>query len=74
MPDDSRFPEPRADDGLGLPSRMIVFALAALGVLLLALAATSSERVASPHKGVIAKTMDTLSSPSRQFDPDSDLR
>jgi hypothetical protein len=53
---------------------MIVFALAALGVLLLALAATSSERVASPHKGVTAKTMDTLSSPSRQFDPDSDLR
>jgi hypothetical protein len=32
MPDKSKFSDPGTDEGMGLPSRMIVFALATLGV------------------------------------------
>jgi hypothetical protein len=72
MPDTSKFSDPGTEDGMGLPSRMIVFALATLGVLLLALAASSSDRVTPPvQRGVAAKAIEIPQDQSREIDQDS---
>jgi hypothetical protein len=76
MPNESKLSEPGTDDGMGLPSRMIVFALAALGVLLLALAAASSDRVApAPQRGAAAtKAVETPAGQSSESDEQSVAR
>jgi hypothetical protein len=73
MQHETKFPDPGTDAGMGLPSGKVFLALAALGLLLLALAALSSERVApSPQRGpVAAKSVEVVPSLSRGFAHDT---
>ena len=48
MLDESKFSDPEIDEGMRMPSGKVFLALAALGLLLLALAAFSSGRVTPP--------------------------
>jgi len=60
-----------------LPSRMILFALATLGILLLALAASSSDRVTpAPQRGAAAsaKVIETSQHRLRELDQDASPR
>jgi hypothetical protein len=76
MQHESKFPDPGTDEGLSLPSGKVFLALAALGLLLLALAALSSDRVApSPQRGpVAAKSIEVGPSLSRRFEHFADPR
>ena len=76
MPDKPKRSDQETDDGMGLPSRMILFALATLGILLLALAASSSDRVTpAPQRGAAsAKVIETSQHRLRELDQDASPR
>jgi hypothetical protein len=60
MLDETKFSHPEIDEGMRMPSGKVFLALAALGLLLLALAAFSSGRVTPPpQRGpAAARTID----------------
>jgi len=76
MPDEPKRSDQETDDGMGLPSRMILFALATLGILLLALASSSSDRVTpAPQRGATsAKVIETSQHRLRELDQDASPR
>jgi len=76
MPDESKLSDLETDNRMGLPSRMILFALAVLGVLLLALAASSSDRVTpAPQRGAAAvRFIEPSQDRLRELDQDANPR
>jgi hypothetical protein len=71
MQPETKLRDLRTDERAGLPSNRVYVALAALGLLLLASAAFTSERVASPSQRIStdAKAVKTLPYVRQGFEP-----
>jgi hypothetical protein len=71
MQPDMKLRDLRTDERAGLPSNRVYVALAALGLLLLASAALTSERVASPSQRVpmVAKAVKTVPYVRQGYEP-----
>jgi hypothetical protein len=73
MLDETKFSDPEIDEGMRMPSGKVFLALAALGLLLLALAAFSSGRVTpAPQRGpAAANAFYAAPGPARKLDQDA---